>query len=64
LPITISSGILNLLNTSPLSKKQADDDRYDKVPLGVMARFAVAEVEALAGAAQLEFDGALRFRIS
>jgi hypothetical protein len=53
------------LNTSTLSKKnQADDDRYDKVPLGVMARFAVAGVEALAGTAQLELDGALRFRIS
>jgi hypothetical protein len=42
LPITIPPGILILLNTSTLSKKQADDDQYDKVPLGIMARFAVA----------------------
>jgi hypothetical protein len=33
------------------------------VPLDVMSRFAVAEVEALAGAAQLERDGTHRFRV-
>ena len=38
-------------------------NRYDKVLLGVMARFSVAEVEVLTGAAPLVRDGTYRFRV-
>jgi hypothetical protein len=63
LPITISSGILILLNTSTLSKNRPEMNRYDKILLGVMARFAVAKAEVLTGAAPLVRGGTYRFRV-